>query len=415
MSDDLESAMVRAAACCSATVVRFAPPERGSRRRRLWELDTHAHCPVVGVCLPIAALRRLIDKQLGAQAVADDYELHCGAITECKRRTSMAEAMQKELDRRCALALRQAALAKSTDALTDWWCQASAGSDLPGAFWATLTHPRCDKLLEHRVLGEVHMLQHQVGAAQRVDRARFDAALAGNTALRQDLSSLQQRQQRQASDHALLSERLQSQLLRARADLIGRDTAIAALHDERRAIDASVPALKSRADLSRHSQWQGERIVDLERALTQARQEALRQQRLAEEATAALAAGIANAVLNSTAPVAVPSSAPPLADRAVLCVGGRPASVPLYRHIIEQTGGRFLHHDGGEEQSAARLDATLAAADLVICQTGCISHDAYWRVKDHCKRNRKPCVFVEKPGSASLRRALAELQPSLLA
>ena len=54
------------------------------------------------------------------------------------------------------------------------------------------------------------------------------------------------------------------------------------------------------------------------------------------------------------------------------------------------------------------------SADLVICQTGCISHGAYWRVKDHCKRHGKPCVFVENPGSASLRRALAEFQPAAM-
>ena len=107
-------------------------------------------------------------------------------------------------------------------------------------------------------------------------------------------------------------------------------------------------------------------------------------------------------------PVAVPP--PVLGDRAVLCVGGRPASVPLYRHIVERSGGRFLHHDGGDEQSVQRLDATLSAADLVICQTGCVSHDAYWRVKEHCKRHGKRCVFIENPGSASLKRALAELQ-----
>ena len=43
----------------------------GSRRRRLWELDSHAHCPVVGVCMPIAALRRLVDKVLDGKAVAE--------------------------------------------------------------------------------------------------------------------------------------------------------------------------------------------------------------------------------------------------------------------------------------------------------------------------------------------------------
>jgi Uncharacterized protein conserved in bacteria (DUF2325) len=112
----------------------------------------------------------------------------------------------------------------------------------------------------------------------------------------------------------------------------------------------------------------------------------------------------------AAAPAEAAPESPPLGDRAVLCVGGRPASVPLYRHIVERNGGRFLHHDGGEEHGAQRLDATLSAADVVICQTGCISHHAYWRVKDHCKRHGKRCVFVENPGSASLKRALAELQ-----
>ena len=113
---------------------------------------------------------------------------------------------------------------------------------------------------------------------------------------------------------------------------------------------------------------------------------------------------------NSAAqPKAALPGADGLRDKSVLCVGGRPAIVPIYRQLIERTGGHFLHHDGGEEESAARLDASLAAADLVICQTGCVSHGAYWRVKDHCKRTGKQCVFVEKPSASSLARCLKDI------
>ena len=80
----------------------------------------------------------------------------------------------------------------------------------------------------------------------------------------------------------------------------------------------------------------------------------------------------------------------------------------VYRAVVEQLGARFLHHDGGTEEQVTRLDHTLAAADLVICQTGCISHDAYWRVKDHCKRHGKRCVFVETPSRSAFERALAQ-------
>jgi hypothetical protein len=405
MLDESTAAAYRAA-CCGAAVLSFTAEEAGSRRRRLWELQSAAHCPVLGVCLPIAVLRRLVDKAAPTLVCSNDYELHCVAVSGCKRRAALCEAMHKELERRYALAVRQAAAAKCSTTLGAWWRTVRGDERMPGALWAVLTHARCDAVLEHLVLGEVHMLQHQRGAAQRVDAARFDAAVDDNAQLRAELDTLRQRVQQQAAELAVQVERVQTQAMRFRAEAIGRDTAMAALRDELQMLEAQVPGLKSRAELSRQAAAQAERITDLERALMRAQLEVDRDRRRADEALADKAPPS-----DDTAPPLLALAPPPtLGDRAVLCVGGRPASVPLYRHIVERSGGRFLHHDGGEEQSAQRLDATLSAADLVICQTGCISHDAYWRVKDYCKRHGKPCVFVENPGSASLKRALVELQ-----
>jgi len=98
-----------------------------------------------------------------------------------------------------------------------------------------------------------------------------------------------------------------------------------------------------------------------------------------------------------------------LHQKMVLCVGGRSGNIANYRDVVERVGGRFAHHDGGVEDNASVLDANLAAADLVICQTGCISHNAYWRVKDFCKRTGKRCVFVENPSASSLERGLAQI------
>ena len=400
-------------ASVGAAAAAATAPTRGSRRRRLWEFEGHAHCPVIGVCLPIANLRRLVGKVCGLQSAADEYDLHCGVVTECKQRSALAQAVQGELDRRFAAALRQSAKAKTTEALSAWWGEALRGDDLAGALWATLTHPRCTPALERQVLGQVHMLQHQVGMAQRVDLARFEALMDENATLARELGLAQQRNARQAAELTRRSDEQQSQVMRLRAQLIARDTSVMALKADLQTLEAAVPGLKGRVALERETQQQAERIHALERALLQAKQDCERKARRTQELSEELMRRDA-APDQAGRPATVPELPVRLADRAVLCVGGRPASVPLYRHIVEGTGGRFLHHDGGEEESAAKLDATLAAADLVICQTGCISHNAYWRVKDHCKRTGKQCVFVENPGSASLKRALAELQPPSL-
>jgi hypothetical protein len=387
------------------------PASAATRRRRLWELEPHVHCPVLGVCLPIALLRRLVDKVLGGQALADDYELHCGAIAACRRRGPIAEALQRELDRRFMPALRQAARAKSTEALRAWWHEASHGPDLAGAMWATLSHARCDDPLQQQVLGEVHMLQHQVGMARRTDLQRFEALVEENGVLTRELAAVQQRCTRQIDALRQRGEQQQGEIVQLRAQLIGRDTALAALRDELRALEAATPGLKSRFELARECERLLERQHALQRALLQAEQTAERERLRAEHLAAASAAsqGVARDA-DAEAPSPAPAPAPPaLTECTVLCVGGRPASVPVYRRLVEGTGGRFLHHDGGNENPTTQLDATLAAADLVICQTGCISHDAYWRVKDHCKRTGKRCVFVDTPSGAGLRRALATL------
>jgi len=386
-----------------------APVEpTGSRRRRLWELEGHAHCPVIGVCLPIAALRRLMDKAFSGPPFIDDYELHCAAVTDARQRSPLAEALQRELDRRFMLPLRQAAKAKTTEALATWWDEALHGQHVAGPFWAVLTHARCTAALERRVLGNVHMLQHQAGMAVRVDLNRFEALIDENAVLTRALGTAQQRSTRQVAEQACRSEAQQGEIVQLRAQLIARDTAIGHLRDDLQALEAAVPGLQSRADLGRENQRQAERLHELERRALHWQQEAERQQRRADE----LAAQAAHLRQRDT--VLEPSADPPapparLDAQAVLCVGGRTAAVPMYRQLIEQVGGRFLHHDGGEEDSAARLDVTLAMADLVICQTGCISHDAYWRVKDHCKRTGKKCVYIESPSASSLRRALGAL------
>ena len=367
---------------------------QGSRRRRVWELGHTCHCPLVGVGLPLGVLRRLVEKVSGGELMHDDYEVHVGAVSACLLRTPVAEAVQKELERRYAVSVQRFRAAKTTAAVGAMWDAAVAAGDVAGAFWAALSHPRCSAELEEKLCRDIHMVQHQAGACARADMNQFNALLADKARLERDLARMQERCQALVQDKAGLAGRHERQWMQARAAVIGKDTEIHALRTELAQLAAAVPELDSRKRLAN-------RVAQLE-----AREQALRAQ-LAELKAARAQPKEETAPVIAPVPVELPVR---LFKRSVLCVGGRDGNVPDYRSLIEGAGAQFAHHDGGLKDSSSLLDASLAAADLVICQTGCISHAAYWRVKDHCKRTGKRCVFIDNPSVSSLARGLQEVE-----
>lgn len=371
------------------------------RKRRLWDLDDHAHCPVIGVCMPIHTLRRLLRKCSEVSLPDNDYELHCLVVGASKSRTGLAELIQKDLDKRFQLSLNAVARLKSPAELAAHWQQVRYGPDVAGHFWALLTHPRISDELTQNILGDIHMLQHQIGTAQRVDHAQMETLLHENAVLSRALAGAQQRSQELVQNHTRVQARLEQEAMRLRAELITRQTEMDRIRQELDELRAATPDLPTRLSLVRTNQMQQERIQTLQRALNLAEKAPVK-----PSATLPATHMIEVVTAETSAPL---NPAPSWQDRSVLCVGGRPNVIPIYRDLIEQTGAQFMHHDGGLEDNPGRLDHTLAAADLVICQAGCISHDAYWRVKQHCKRSNKPCVFVETPSKHAMERALVQL------
>ncbi len=71
----------------------------------------------------------------------------------------------------------------------------------------------------------------------------------------------------------------------------------------------------------------------------------------------------------------VPEPALQLHAKKVVCVGGRHTNVANYRAVIEQAGGQFATTMAALTISAAPW-MPCWRQPLVICQTGCISHNA---------------------------------------
>jgi hypothetical protein len=183
-------------------------------------------------------------------------------------------------------------------------------------------------------------------------------------------------------------KQLQAELMRTRAQVIMRDTALAQAREDAAALANATQGLSTRVRLASRVAWLTERLHSLlhERTGHQWRTE------------------------QANSPLARQSGT--LADlrqKAVLCIGQDASGTTVAQQAIEHAGGRFLHHAGEEGADAAMLEASLVAADLVICQTGCVSHDAYWRVQDHCRRTGKQCVLVDQPHALQFVRRVEDL------
>lgn len=175
--------------------------------------------------------------------------------------------------------------------------------------------------------------------------------------------------------------RLQAQAVRLRAAAMVRETALAWEREDLLALEAAIPGLPKRLTLARRVEWLVGRVHDLQDAM---------RERLRWPKTGTALADMA--------------AAPDLREKSVLCVGEQGAGTSVAQHVIEMAGGHFLHHGGDDRQEGPALEASLVAADLVICQAGCVSHDAYWRVQDHCRRTGKQCVLVDQPLALQLVR-----------
>lgn len=387
---------------CAPTVF---PASQGSRRRRLWDLPAECHCPVVGVCLPLDTLRHFVHKALGARVLATDYEVHVGATAECASRNRLSELLQNELERRYSGKVQAYRTAKTTKAVAQMWALAVDECDIAGAFWAALTHPRCDETLQQVLLHDMHMVQHQVGAVIRADVSKFNALLQEHAVVSRELGKAQERCTRILREKSVEIERLTAETARLRTIHLGSERQIALLSQSLEALKTSIPDFENASRLQKKIEQMATRQSALEATNADLRQKLSGAMRSLD-----MLSSDPTALQEPQHPIPATSSVTVyLQDKTVLCVGGRNGSIANYREVVEKVGARFYHHDGGVENNQNILDASLSAADLVICQTGCISHNAYWKVKDFCKRTGKRCFFVENPSVSSLARGLEQI------
>ena len=196
-----------------------------TRRRLLWEIWDGYHCSICGTCLSFAELGRIADKA-GIRFESDESEhgIHGHFVQIAAKPGRVAKLTQKILDRKYRNAIERFRRAKSETQVAELWNRALSEGDVPGPYWALMTHPRCTPALMMQAFGEVHMLSHLAGATNRADIRRLRLLegerrdLTGQlTDAMRRLTESEARNRRLAADHEEVKRELANRLRAGRA------------------------------------------------------------------------------------------------------------------------------------------------------------------------------------------------------
>ena len=413
-STSASTALASAARTAYAPVACCEPeddaPESASTtsRVRLADLDPHLHCSVIGTCLGTAELRKLMARFLFVRD-SSDLDVHHEAVRLSGQGGPVVKALHKALEQRHDAVVQRFARAQDAAALAALWDETLKQGEIPGAYWAVLTHRQVSPELRQKVFGDVHMLSHLVGAANRADIRRLVALEAENAEMRERAERQQLRAQELADERDQTIARLRLDLAHAEAEreaAVARNASTASQQADREQLDASLAlvavqtARRERAEQAAGSAAEeSARLRDeldhLDRhVLALNRELAAAETQLREVGDGA---STTQRVLDQS-----------LKGRRVLYVGGRPSSTPAIRDLVLRHGGEFQHHDGGLEDRKGLLASGVAWAELVVFPVDCIDHDSAGNLKRQCTRQGVRYLPLRSASVTSLAAALSQ-------
>jgi hypothetical protein len=417
--DELAGAGIRAAdPCC--TPAQAAPLSR-TRRVRLSELDAHLHCSIIGTCLSTHELRKLLPKFTPLdRRDASDLEIHHCAVELAIEGGPGAKALQKLLDEHYAGAIRRFDKAADDVDLLKLWNEALKNGDIPPAYWALMTHPFATMPVRQKAFGELHMLSHLVGAANRADIRRLVALEEENAALKEKVERQQSRlqelsMQRDASIAALNERIAQLTAHTSRpmpADAAGLEAEAQRLRDKLADADQRVALHTSRREAAEQRTLQEQ---DAARALRESRDRALTLLKLVQSECDALERATVDVADPASDAGARRASLEHVRGKRIVYVGGRPGSNAALKRVVEAARGELVVHDGGVEDRKGLLAAALPGADIVVFPVDCIDHDSMNTLKRICERHQIDYHPLRTASVASFVELMARLHPEHLA
>jgi hypothetical protein len=379
-----------------------------SRRARLSELDSHLHCSIIGTCLSTSELRRMIPKFTDLDRYhASDLDIHHAAVELAIQGGAAAKALHKALDERYAGAIRRFDTARDSAALMALWNDALKSGDIPPAYWAVMTHPHASIEVRQSAFGELHMLSHLVGAANRADIRRLVALEKENAELREKMERQQIRLQELSEERDASHRQLSEQALQLDRK---PDMTTAQLEEEMQRLTEKVEDGERRLALHTSRREAAEQRAQQDENTVRELRNRLGDAQALLKVVQAECAALERATLDSSdQPDARARAFEWVNGKRIVYVGGRPTSNAMLKSLVDAAGGELTVHDGGIEDRKGLLAAALPNADVVLFPVDCIDHDSMNMLKRVCDRHGVEYAPLRTASVASFVEFIARL------
>jgi hypothetical protein len=359
-----------------------------------------------------------------------DFRLHGSLVDIAGGRSKASRTLNTMLDRKYRRQINRYAKIKDDLTIMALWEEDKRTGNVPGAYWAIMTHPHASEDIQGEIYGQVHMMGHDTHGdyhrdnqllEQLKDKVTILEDVIGHerlTSLRKEKEYQKEIAELQIIEQDYVTVKAENIRLRAKLDETlaeaGDPHGFRVQIDELRQHNASLygrideltSELEDREDQLVVARKTVDNLESIQEHL-KAENNELRQEVVSIET--ALLFGLQTTCSQCEDQDTDRCPGPDLCGKTVLYVGGRQNLVPRYKQLIEKHGGKFLHHDGGIEVARANLPKLLTTADAVVCPVDCVSHDACNCVKKMCKRYQKPFVMMRSSGLTSLARGLSKV------
>jgi Uncharacterized protein conserved in bacteria (DUF2325) len=374
------------------------------RRSKIWDIALSLHCSIIGTCLTAAELRQFFVKLGDTDGrTASDNVLHGYGVRAAGKHDLVGKLLNKMLDNRHEATIRRFAKASSAAQVRELWLEAFEQGNIPGGYWAVLTHPATDRPLVEDAFGQVHMLSHMVGSSNRIDITRLRALERELGARDEKISRQEARLAEGSRERSELSRKIEALETEVRRRQAAGQAATELISGE-----VTTSTLLQRLDAEKaHSSALAAGVADLESGAEKAKKSTAalnRQNDQLQREIIALEAELK--VGGADEPTA--KAERDLSGVTVLYVGGRPGLIDQLRMVVARRGGMLLSHDGGIEENLAALPGLVSRADAAFFPVDCISHSAVGQIKKFCRDGHKPFVPLRTASVASFMAAIVD-------